>query len=306
MNTSNTKLIRFGHSPDPDDAFMFFAFAKNKIDMRGFRVEHVIEDIESLNQRALKGELEVTAVSCHAYAYLADKYAVMRSGASVGDNYGPILVARGTGNGERGTQDCPRSEFLAIHGKRIAIPGKLTTAYLALQLYQEMERKTFPVARSPEGGFEVIFTPFDEVMNAVKNGEVDYGLVIHEGQLTHAGQGLEKVLDLGEWWHEKTQLPLPLGIDIIRRDLGGETMAAFSRLFKESIEYALNHREEALEYASQFGRGISHDLNDRFVAMYVNDRTVDIGKDGEAGFRRLLDEAYQHKIIPKQVALEFI
>ena len=164
----------------------------------------------------------------------------------------------------------------------------------------------FPVPHSPNGHFEAIFVPFDKIFDTVKSGEADLGLVIHEGQITHAEHGLEKVLDLGAWWHEKTQLPLPLGIDIIRRDLGGETIVAFSKLFKESIEYALNHRKDALEYASQFGRGISDTLNDRFVAMYVNDRTIDIGEDGEAGFRRLMDEAYQHKIIPHKINLEFI
>lgn len=280
MKTIKSIPIRIGHSPDPDDAFMFYALAHEKIDMRGFRVEHVIEDIESLNQRALKGELEVTAVSCHAYAFLADRYLVMRSGASVGDKYGPILV--GPGNGLQ----------TAMRGKRIAIPGKLTTAYLVLQLYEKE--------------FTPVFMPFDKIMDAVKNSEVDYGLIIHEGQITFAEYGLKKVLDLGEWWHEKTRLPLPLGIDIIRRDLGPETIHAFTRLFKESIEYALNHRKDALEYAGQFGRGISEDLNDRFVAMYVNDRTVDLGAEGEAGFLRLLDEAYQHKIVPKKIELKFI
>ncbi len=300
MKSTNVIPIRIGHSPDPDDAFMFYALAKNKIDMRGFKVEHVIEDIESLNQRALKDELEVTAVSCHAYTYLADKYVVMRSGASVGDNYGPILVARGTGNGKRET-----GSFAAISGKKIAVPGKLTTAYLVLQLFFKTIADGVP--RSPfPAGFQPVFVPFDQVFDVVKSGKADYGLVIHEGQITFAEHGLEKVLDLGEWWHEKTKLPLPLGIDIIRRDLGRETIAAFSKLFKESIEYALKHRAEALEYASQFGRGISGDLNDRFVAMYVNDRTLDIGKDGEAGFRLLLDEAYKHKIIPKKIDLEFV
>ena len=294
MKTTHTKLIRFGHSPDPDDAFMFYAFAKNKIDMRGFRVEHVIEDIESLNQRALKGELEVTAVSCHAYAYLADQYVVMRSGASVGDNYGPILVQRATSNVQL------EDKKQTVSPVKIAVPGKLTTAYLALQLY------SLSVDRCALRGFETIFAPFDQIFDAVKLEKADLGLVIHEGQITHAENGLEKVLDLGAWWHEKTRLPLPLGIDIIRRDLGGETIVAFSKLFKESIEYALNHREEALEYASQFGRGISHALNDRFVAMYVNDRTLDIGADGEAGFRKLLDEAYQAGIIPKKINLEFV
>ncbi|MFH1799535.1 MAG: MqnA/MqnD/SBP family protein [Candidatus Omnitrophota bacterium] len=291
MSNTSTKLIRVGHSPDADDAFMFYALAKKKIPMYGFEVEHVIEDIESLNQRALRGELEVTAVSCHAYAFLADRYAVMRSGASVGDQYGPILVSKGLGT---------RSSGLDLAGKRIAIPGKLTTAYLTLQLY------SLTVAHCALRGFEPVFIPFDKIIDAVKNGEVDLGLVIHEGQITYAEHGLEKVLNLGAWWHEKMKLPLPLGIDIIRRDLSQDVMRSFAGLFKESIEYALSHRQEALEYALQFGRGISGDLNDRFVAMYVNDRTVDIGQDGEAGFRKLLDEAFQAGIIPKKVNLEFI
>ena len=295
MSPTSPKLIRVGHSPDPDDAFMFYALAHEKIDMRGLKVEHVIEDIESLNQRALRGELEVTAVSCHAYAYLADKYLVMRSGSSVGDNYGPILVR----NLEPGVGRKNKNASL-----KIAVPGKLTTAYLALQLYGKLE------SHSPNSGlrtpYEFIFVPFDQIFEAVKSGQADLGLVIHEGQITHAAHGLEKVLDLGVWWHEKTALPLPLGIDIIRRDLGPETICSFAKLFKESIEYALNHRKDALEYASQFGRGISHDLNDRFVAMYVNDRTIDLGADGEAGFRMLLNKAYEQKIIPNKVELEFI
>ncbi len=301
MTPSKTIPIRIGHSPDPDDAFMFYALAHEKIDMRGFKVEHVIEDIESLNQRALKGELEVTAVSCHAYAYLADQYVVMRSGASVGDNYGPILVAKKT-DGGWGKAEGDKPDIIQ---KRIAIPGKLTTAYLVLQLYAKSQELHPPSSILPPS-FEAIFVPFDKIFDAVKSGEADFGLVIHEGQITHADHGLEKVLDLGEWWYEKTKLPLPLGIDIIRRDLGQETIAAFSKLFQESIEYALNHRKDALEYASQFGRGISDALNDRFVAMYVNARTVDIGKDGEAGFRKLLDMAYEHDIIPKKVKLEFV
>lgn len=322
MKSTKVSTIRIGHSPDPDDAFMFYALAHEKIDMRGFKVEHVIEDIESLNQRALgnlnqegggrraegvkaktpstihhpsSSFLEVTAVSCHAYAYLADKYAVIRSGASVGDRYGPILV-RNAGLGTR-------ESFLDFSNKKIAVPGKLTTAYLVLQLFlTDALKKTSPEERAPS----FIFVPFDKIMDAVRSGEVDYGLVIHEGQLTHAEHGLQKVLDLGEWWHEQYKLPLPLGVDIIRKDLGPETMRSFAALFKESIQYALNHRKDALEYASQFGRGIADDLNDRFVAMYVNERTLDIGADGEAGFRKLLALAHQHKIIPKKVDLEFI
>ncbi len=344
MPNISTKLIRVGHSPDADDAFMFYALAHKKIDMRGFEVEHVIEDIESLNQRAignLKSEpramdhgprksresnrgscscerspdlLEVTAVSCHAYAYLADRYAVMRSGASVGDNYGPILVARATHHDPRTTDKtrttnlAPRTPWPAARGPwdeknrgpKIAIPGKLTTAYLVLQLYQNVS--SWPVVRGPWP----VFMPFDQIIDAVKSGEVDYGLIIHEGQITYAEHGLEKVVDLGQWWHETTKLPLPLGVDVIRKDLGPGTMRSFAKLFKESIEYALSHRKEALEYARQFGRGISEDLNDRFVTMYVNDRTIDIGEDGEAGFCRLLDEAFEHKIIPKKINLEFV
>lgn len=283
MNSTQTKNIRFGHSPDPDDAFMFYAFAYETIPMRGFKVTHVIEDIESLNQRALKNaELEVTAVSCHAYAYLADKYAVMRSGASIGEKYGPILVSR------QADAITPES----IRGKKIAIPGKLTTAYLSLQIFEK--------------NFEAVFIPFDKIMDAVKAGEVDLGLVIHEGQLTHAAEGLHKVLDLGEWWHAKTGLPLPLGVDVIRKDLGQETMREFGLLFKESIEHSLKNRQPALDYAIQYGRGLNPDLNDRFVGMYVNERTVEIGSDGEAGFRRLLEEGYKQGILPKPVTIEFV
>ncbi len=280
--TQLVKNIRFGHSPDPDDAFMFYAFAYETIPMRGFKVTHVIEDIESLNQRALKhAELEVTAVSCHAYAYLADKYAVMRSGASIGEKYGPILVSRAASHEPRPT----------IKGKRIAIPGKLTTAYLALQIYEK--------------DFTPVFIPFDQIMDAVKAGKVDLGLVIHEGQLTHASEGLHKVLDLGEWWHRETGLPLPLGVDVIRKDLGKETMREFSLLFKESIQHSLKNRQPALDYAIQYGRGLNPELNDKFVGMYVNDRTVEIGADGEAGFRKLLDEGFKKGILPKPVVIEF-
>lgn len=283
MESTQVKHIRFGHSPDPDDAFMFYAFAHETIPMRGFKVSHVIEDIESLNQRALKkAELEVTAVSCHAYAYLSDKYAVMRSGASIGEKYGPILVSRAA------EKISPEN----LRGKKIAIPGKLTTAYLTLQIYEKH--------------FEPVFIPFDKIMDAVKSGEVDFGLVIHEGQLTHASEGLHKVLDLGEWWHTQTGLPLPLGVDVIRKDLGEETMRSFAQLFKESILYSLENRKPALEYAIQYGRGLNEDLNDRFVGMYVNRRTVDIGADGEAGFRRLLNEGFTRGILPKPASIEFV
>jgi 1,4-dihydroxy-6-naphthoate synthase len=281
---------------------MFYALAHEKINMRGFKVEHVIEDIESLNQRALKGELEATAVSCHAYAYLANKYLVMRSGSSVGDGYGPVLVRSKEYGVRRKNTDSVR--FPPSAAQKVAVPGKLTTANLVLQIYGKAERESpHSVLRTP---YHVVFTPFDKIFDAVRSGEADYGLIIHEGQITYEKEGLELALDLGKWWHEATKLPLPLGIDIIRRDLGAETIRSFAKLFKESIEYALNHRKDALKYASQFGRGIADDLNDRFVGMYVNDRTIDLGAEGEAGFRLLLDKAYEHKIIPKKVNLEFI
>lgn len=287
MSTTSAQLIRFGHSPDPDDAFMFYAFAKETIPMRGFRVEHVIEDIETLNQRALQRgpfaqtpPLEVTAVSCHAYAHLSDRYVVMRSGASVGDKYGPILIKKADG------------QKTNVAGKRIAIPGKLTTAYLVMQLFEK--------------NFTPVFVPFDKIFDAVNAGEVDLGLIIHEGQITFEKQGFEKVVDLGVWWHEKHHLPLPLGVDVIRRDLGAETMRSFAALFKESIQYALDHRAPALEYAKQYGRGISDELNDRFVGMYVNDLTLELDARGQAGFQKLLDEAYQQKLIPKKITLEFV
>ncbi len=299
MSTTAAKVIHFGHSPDPDDAFMFYAFAKQLIPMRGFQVEHVIEDIESLNQRALKNaELEVTAVSCHAYAYLADQYLVMRSGASVGDKYGPILIKKSPVTSHQSPEIKDRrglthgSDPFYLKGKKIAIPGKLTTAYLAMQLF--------------ENDFIPVFVPFDQIFSAVESGKVDLGLIIHEGQITFEKQGFRKVVDLGQWWYEKYKLPLPLGVDIIRRDLGKETVREFAKLFKESIQYALDHRKPALEYAKQYGRGISDELNDRFVGMYVNDFTVELGAQGEKGFQRLLDEAFQKKILPKKIKLEFV
>lgn len=288
MTTASTQLIRVGHSPDPDDAFMFYALAKEKIPMQGFRVEHVIEDIESLNQRALRAELEVTAVSCHAYAYLSDKYLVMRSGASVGDQYGPILVSK------KGTvpPKPPKGDSPVIQGKKIAVPGKLTTAYLALQLY--------------ERDFEPVFIPFDKIFDAVLSGQADLGLVIHEGQITYEEKGLFNILDLGKWWHKTTGLPLPLGVDVIRRDLGSETIQSFSRLFKTSIQYALDHRKEALDYALQYGRGIHEKLGDQFVGMYVNDYTVELGPQGEAGLRKLFEESCAKGLLPHPVQLDFV
>lgn len=275
---------------------MFYAIAYETINMRGFKVEHVIEDIESLNQRALKNaELEVTAVSCHAYAHLADQYYVMRCGASIGDKYGPILVEREALNVKRKTENTSRN---TLHSSRvkIAVPGKMTTAYLALQIY----------AKETGLQFEPVWIPFDQIFEAVESGKADLGLVIHEGQITYQEKGFVKAVDLGTWWDEKYKLPLPLGIDAIRKDLGRETCESFTKVFKDSIVYALEHRKPALDYAIKYGRGIHEKLNDQFVGMYVNDLTVDLGKRGEEALKTLLRLGYEHRILPKLVTPEFV
>lgn len=272
--------ITVAHSPDSDDAFMHYALAESRIPDEGIEFHHLLKDIETLNQWAMEGRYEVSAVSIHAYAYLADKYALLSHGASMGNKYGPIVVAR-----EPMTVD-------DLAGKRIAIPGKLTTAYLGLQL------------AGP--AFEAVETPFDEIIDAVKAGSVDAGLLIHEGQLTYQAEGLHKVLDLGEWWHEETGLQLPLGGNAIRRDLGPDVTAKVSRLLHQSIQYALDHRDEALAYSMQFARGLTTDLADRFVRMYVNDITLDYGEDGRRSVQLLLDRAYEKGLIPNRVAVEFV
>ncbi len=295
--------IRFGHSPDPDDAFMFYAIAKNKIDTKEFRIAHVVEDIESLNQRALKAELEVTAVSVHAYAYIHHQYAILRSGASIGDQYGPIIVSRESSPlvGEEKGGGVPPSLLSpvkgegvkhSLRGKTIAVPGMLTTAFLALKLFE------------PE--FRYVIVPFDQILDFVKSGKADCGLVIHEGQLTYQEHGLHKILDLGEWWWRQTGLPLPLGVDVIQKSLGLEKMKSFSQVFKDSILYSLGHRKEALYYALPYGRGISEETGDQFVGMYVNDYTVDLGQNGEESIRELLKRGYEQKILSEKVTPEFI
>ncbi len=272
--------INIAHSPDSDDAFMFYALAAGRLDTGPYRFTHTLEDIETLNQEALKGVYEVTAVSIHAYAYLADKYALLSSGASMGEGYGPILVSR------------EPLEADAIRGRRIAVPGPLTSATLALRLFQ------------PD--FEPVVIPFDRIMAAVRRGEVDAGLIIHEGQLTYAAAGLSKVLDLGEWWHSATGLPLPLGGNAIRRDLGAQHMREISRLIRESIRYALDHREAALEHAMQYARDLDRAQAGRFVSMYVNERTLDYGREGRQAVRTLLSAAAQNGLIPRSVEVDFI
>lgn len=272
--------IRIAHSPDSDDAFMFYALAKNKLQTGKYRFSHTLQDIETLNRKAMNGEYEITAISIHAYVYVSDKYILLPSGASMGDRYGPMIVAR---------EPLSREE---LRGRKIAIPGTMTTAYLTMKLFQ------------PD--FEERVIPFDQIMDAVENGAVDAGLIIHEGQLTYASHKLHKILDLGEWWDQITGLPLPLGGNVIRRDLSREDAKELSRLLRESIQYALLHREEALKYALEFARDLDVDTANRFVGMYVNERTLDYGEEGRRAVQLLLDRAFEAKLIPAQVTAEFV
>jgi 1,4-dihydroxy-6-naphthoate synthase len=284
------RTIHVAHSPDSDDAFMFYALADGKIDTGDLRYEHELQDIESLNQRARRGELDVSAVSIHAYAYLADQYALLGSGSSMGDGYGPRLVGRAPPPADRVTGSA--ANRAAARGMRIAVPGHYTTAYLALQLWQ------------PD--FVPVFLPFDRIEAAVHAGEVSLGLIIHEGQLTYADDGLHLWADMGEWWLAETGLPLPLGGNVVRRDLGEEVIAQVARDLKASIEYSLAHRADALAHARQYNRGISDQRTDEFVGMYVNDWTVDYGERGRAAVQLLLDRAAEAGIIPAPVAVEFV
>jgi 1,4-dihydroxy-6-naphthoate synthase len=280
--TSDTKTqIHVGHSPDPDDAFMFHALANDKIDTGNYVFTHTLQDIETLNRRALKAELELTAVSLHGYAYMTDNYALCACGASIGDNYGPMVVAREAIGIE------------GLRGKTIAIPGEMTTAFLTLKLLLGDD-------------FKHEVHSFDEILNLVEAGKVDAGLIIHEGQLTYADQGLKLIVDLGCWWHDETGLPLPLGANAIRKDLGATAMDEVTVLLKESIRYGLEHREEALEYALQYGRNLDHAKADQFVGMYVNDWTLDFGERGREAVATLLDRGFKAGIIPNPVKLEFI
>lgn len=272
--------VRVGHSPDPDDAFMFYGIAHDKVRADGITFTHVIEDIESLNQRAFKGELEVTAVSAFAFFRVTDKYALMPCGASIGDNYGPLLIA---------TQPVYAKELV---GKRIAVPGLHTTAYLTLRLFLR--------------DFQELVVPFDKIPEVVARGEADAGLVIHEGQLTYKEQGFHKIADLGEWFYEQTRLPLPLGVDVVRKNLGGDVMRKITRIMRDSIEYGLKNRSEALAYAMKYGRGIPEATGDAFVAMYVNDYTVDMGKKGKQGLLTLQKAAVDLGLLPKSDRIEFV
>jgi 1,4-dihydroxy-6-naphthoate synthase len=272
--------IVVAHSPDSDDAFMFYGLASGRVRVEGIEVDQVLSDIETLNREAFNGRYEVTAVSFHAYAHLLDKYALLPHGASMGDNYGPILVSKKPMSG-------------SLKGVTVAVPGELTTAYLALQMY--------------DASFSHVVMPFDQIQQAVAAGTVEAGLLIHEGQLTYAAEGLHKVVDLGEWWFERTGgLPLPLGGNVIRRDLGPDVMRTVSKMLHDSIACALDNRADAVKYAETFGRGLSTKDTDKFVGMYVNQLTLDYGERGRAALKAFFTEAYEKKLIPKPVPVEFV
>lgn len=278
--TIQRSTITIAHSPDSDDAFMFYGLATHKLDTGRLSFTHLLKDIQTLNEEAMRGTYDVTAISFHAYAYIADKYALLPHGASIGDNYGPIVVSRQPSSADD------------IEKLRIAVPGTLTSAFLALRLF------------NPK--FEYVVVPFDKIIAAVQDGTCDAGLLIHEGQLFYESMGLHKVLDLGEWWHAKTGLPLPMGGNVIRRDLGPETIKEVSRLLRQSISYSLEHRDDALQYAMQFARDMDPELADRFVAMWVNELTLDYSDRGRQAVSRLLDEGFEKGIIPNRVAVEFV
>jgi len=272
--------ISLAHSPDSDDAFMFFGLARGHVPSGDLRIEHVLTDIETLNREAMQGRHEVTAISFHAYPYVSDRYALMPCGGSIGDGYGPLLVAR---------EDLDPND---LGRKIVAVPGTLTTAYLALKLF------------APRVETRVV--PFDAILEEVRQGRADVGLLIHEGQLTYAGSGLRKILDLGAWWKEETGLPLPLGGNAVRRDLGAELMQRLTRLVRETVRYSLAHRREALEYAMGFARGMDPAVADRFVGMWVNEMTLDCGERGRAAVQTLLDRGHAAGIVSRRVVADFV
>ena len=281
-----TKRFTLGHSPDPDDAFMFYAMAKNKIDLRGYRFDHSLEDIQTLNERARRGELHISAISIHAYAYVANKYALLPCGASIGDGYGPVVVRKIRNSG----QDVDPREWL----RRcvIAVPGELTSAFLALQLFL--------------GKFDYLVVPFDKIFDAVKSARADAGLIIHEGQLTYAQSGFEKIVDLGEWWKRKTGLPLPLGGNVVRKDIPPAVRHDLSEIIRESIDYGLAHREEAVRHSLAYARDMDAKLTGKFIGMYVNEFTRDYGETGRAAIRKFLTAARDKGYIDLPVEVEFV
>jgi 1,4-dihydroxy-6-naphthoate synthase len=285
---SEATIFTLGHSPDPDDAFMFYAMAENKIDLRGYRFEHRLEDIQTLNERALRGELHISAISIHAFAYVSDRYALLPCGASMGDGYGPMVVAPSETYFNATDDDQIRS-WLRV--RKIAIPGRMTSAYLALQLYL--------------GDFEHIVVPFDQIFDAVKTGKADAGLIIHEGQLTYERAGFTKVIDLGEWWKRETGLPLPLGGNVLRKDIPTPVQRDLLAIMRESIDYGLAHRDEAVRHSMPYARDMDAKLAGKFIGMYVNDFTRDYGEAGRKAVRQFLQTAHERGYIEKKPTVEF-
>lgn len=291
MTDWKSTILTLGHSPDPDDAFMFYAMAEEKIDLRGYQFEHTLQDIQTLNERASRRELHITAVSIHSLAYILDDYALLPSGASMGDGYGPMFIVK-AGDGPSADADLEaRRDWL--RGKKIAVPGLRTSAYLAAQLFFGKD-------------FDYIVVPFDEIFSAVREGTAEVGLIIHEGQLTYARDGFEKVVDLGEQWKARTGLPLPLGGNVIRKDIPVSIRRELSDILHESIAYGLKHRAPAVTHSMKHARGMDEPLADEFIGMYVNDYTLDYGDSGRRAIRQFLDEGWQAGLIPKPKALEFV
>jgi 1,4-dihydroxy-6-naphthoate synthase len=293
MKEEKTEVFTLGHSPDPDDAFMFYAMAQNKINLRGYRFEHRLEDIQTLNERAVRGELHISAISIHAYAYVAHKYALLPCGASMGDGYGPIIVRkRPTPNSQRTTSDEGAAVREFLIGKKIAVPGKMTSAFLALQLFL--------------GEFDYVVVPFDQIFDALRSGQADLGLIIHEGQLTYAKSGFEKIVDLGSWWKAQTGLPLPLGGNVVRKDIPKPVRHDLSEIIRESIDYGLAHREEAVRHSLPYARDMDAKLAGKFIGMYVNEFTRDYGEVGRDAIRKFLAEAHNKGYIDVPVEVEFV
>ncbi len=315
MRKQRTEIFTLGHSPDPDDAFMFYAMAKNKIDLRGYRFEHRLEDIQTLNERALRGELHISAISIHTYAYVASKYALLPCGASMGDGYGPIVI-RKRPMGERANrrngdlcnvipsevEGSLESGFNAstfnkalresLRGCTIAVPGTMTSAFLALQLFL--------------GEFDYVLVPFDQIFDAVRTGRADVGLIIHEGQLTYEKAGFEKIVDLGKWWKEQTGLPLPLGGNVVRKDIRAAVRRDLSEIIRESIDYGLAHRDDAVRHSLPYARDMDAELAGKFIGMYVNEFTRDYGDVGREAIRRFLAEAHNKDYIDAPLEVEFV
>src|SRR5258705_400813 len=281
-----TEVCTLGHSPDPDDAFMFYAIAKNKIDLRGYQFEHRLEDIQTLNERAQRGELHISAISIHAYAYVSDKYALLPCGASMGDGYGPIVIRKIS------TLNEPVDPRETLRNCVIAVPGKMTSAFLALQLYL--------------GEFKHIVVPFDQIFDAVESGRADAGLIIHEGQLTYARSGFEKIVDLGEWWKRKTGLPLPLGGNVVRKDIPPPVRRDISEIIRESIDYGLTHRDEAVAYSLAYARDMNRELASKFIGMYVNEFTREYGENWPAAISKFLTNANDKSYNGVPLKLEFV